>query len=95
MDVLINKQDYADTEEMLISYPKNQKHIYDMRDGRECAMNIVNIDGCEYETDGEVCLSRREKSEGYKVSLHFSKEQNDISSTVQKILIEEFIKGLK
>lgn len=95
MAVSVRKQNYAETEEMLISYPKYQNHIYDTRDTRESVMSIVNIDGNEYETDGETCLGRKKQTAGYKVTLHFAESQNDISSVVQTLLMDEFIKGLK
>lgn len=95
MDVMLEKQNFVENEEILISYPKNKKHIYDMKDETEHVMNIIDINGIEYERDGEVCLSRREKSAGYKVALHFSNRQNDVAPIVQMLLTDAFVKNFK
>jgi len=95
MSVIHKEQNYLESREKLISYPEHQKHIYDTRDTKERVMNIINIDGCEYETDGETCISRRRQTAGYNVTMHFSPSQSDVSPVVQRVLIDEFIKAIK
>lgn len=94
MDVSVRKQICTEDENMLTSYSDSEGHIYDMKDTKERVMNIININGSEYVAE-EGSLSRKEKTDGYSVTLHFSENQDDVVPEVQEVLINEFLRNLK